>query len=84
MQHSLSINDTGRTDAARQKFGAVAGAGLHIQHLHPGLDAGEGQHFGGLAALVDLPVGIGPVGGGDDRLIVRCLRQRARRRRDRQ
>ena len=69
----LRVDDAGRPDGARQQFGAVAGAGLHIQHLHPGLDAGEGEHLGRLAALVGLPVGIGAVGGGDDGLIVRRL-----------
>ncbi len=61
----------GRTDHARQKFGGVAGAGLHIQHLHPGLDPGEGQKLHRLAARVRLAIGVGAVGGGDHGGVIR-------------
>src|SRR6266702_2502298 len=75
----LRVDSPRGSDGARQQFGAVAGAGFHIEYLHAGLDAGEGQHFGGLAARVGLTVAIGPVLRGDDRLIVRrLLRPRAR------
>jgi hypothetical protein len=56
---------------ARQKLGAVAGVRLHIQHLHAGLDAGEGEHPGRLATLIGLPIAIAAVRRGDDGIIVR-------------
>ena len=66
----LRVDGAARADRARQQFGAVAGAGFHIEHLHPGPDAGEGQHLGGLAAHIGLPVGVAAVGRGDDGLII--------------
>ena len=75
----LRPHRAGRTDRACEQFGRVAGIGFHIEHLHAFRDAGEGQHLGGLAALIGLPVGIAAVRGGDDRLIVRgfaALRER--------
>jgi hypothetical protein len=67
----LRIDRARGSHRARQKFGGIAGAGFHIQHLHAGLDLGEGEQFCRLAARVGLAVGLGAIGGGDDGGIVR-------------
>ena len=67
----LCIDDAGRTDRARQEFGAVAAARPHIEHLHAAPHADEGQKLLRMAALVDRTVGIGAIFGGNDLDVVR-------------
>ncbi len=60
----------GRADRAGHQFGAVAGAGAHIEHLHAGLHADEREQLYRIAALVGLAVGIAAIGRGHDRVVV--------------
>ena len=66
----LRVDHAGRADAARQELRAVAGVGLHIQHLHSRSDTGESQHFDGLAALIGLPVAIAAIRRSDNGFII--------------
>ena len=60
----------------RQYGGVVpeVAARAHIEHRHAAFNPGERQQLHRIAALVDLPVGIGAIGRGDDRRIILGLR----------
>src|SRR5262249_35793907 len=58
----LSVNHTSRGNRAGHQFRAVPATRAHIQHLHAGTSASEGQQLDRVAPLVDLQVRIGPVG----------------------
>ena len=56
----------------------VAAAGAHIEHRHAAFNPGERQQLHRIAALVDLPVGIGAIGRGDDRRMLELLESTSR------
>ena len=78
----LGIHLAVRRHRARQQFGAVAGAGGHIEHLPARLRRHEAQQLDRIALGVGLAVGLAAVGGGDQRRIV--LRTRGADRAERQ
>ena len=62
----LTVDDAARGYRARHQFRAVAAARAHIEHLHAGMRAGEGQELDRVAPLVGLHVRFGAVGRGDN------------------
>ena len=62
----LTVDDATRCNRARHQFRAVAAARAHIEHLHAGMRAGEGQELDRVAPLVGLHVRFGAVGRGND------------------
>ena len=67
---ALAIDLAGRPDRAGQQLRRVAAAGAEIERDQAGLEADEGQHLLGMAALVVGAVGGAAVGAGHDRLDV--------------
>jgi hypothetical protein len=72
---ALPVDASCRTDRARDELRRVTAARAEIDRDHPGNDADEGQHLGGLAADVVGAIRIAAVGARDDFLdALRCQR----------
>ena len=66
----LPIDGAAGCHGARHQFGAVAGIRRHIEILPARPHPGECEELRGLAPVVILPVGIGPIGCREQRSIV--------------